>query len=100
MDKFFNRQFPYEGFQIDTNHIKVTSQVKPAIEEYWGKATAKTFLDQKNIVPLNEFGSIWWSGVSKVMASYPKIFQIFITKNRSLDGAGQTVKDPFGTPVL
>jgi hypothetical protein len=79
----FDGQFPYEDFQIHTNHIKVTGQVKPALEEYWGRANAKTFLDQENIVPLNEFDNIWWSGVSKVMASYPKMFQIFITKQVS-----------------
>jgi hypothetical protein len=28
----------------------------------------------KNIVTLNEFDNVWWSGISKVMASYPKMF--------------------------
>jgi hypothetical protein len=72
-DKFFDGRFPYEDFQIHTNHVKVTGQqVKLALKEYWGRATAKTFFNQKNIVPLNEFNNIWWSGISKVMASYSK----------------------------
>ncbi len=51
MDEFCNGQFPYEDFQIHTNHNKVTGQVKPALKEYWGRATAKTFLDQKLLFP-------------------------------------------------
>jgi hypothetical protein len=83
MDKFFDGRFLYEDFQILTNHNKVTGQVKPALKEYWDRATAKTFLYWTNIVPLNEFNNVWWSGISKVMASYPKTIQIFITKQVS-----------------
>jgi hypothetical protein len=71
----------WTSFLIDDSHmkiskftIKVTGQVKPALKEYWGRATTKTFLGQKNIVPLNEFANVWWSGISKVNASYPKMF--------------------------
>jgi hypothetical protein len=61
----------------------VTGQVKPSLEEYWGRATAKISLDQKGIVPLVKYDTVWWTGVRKAMASYPKIFQIFITKKVS-----------------
>jgi hypothetical protein len=42
---------PTTDFQIHIIHIKVTGQVKPALKEYWGRATAKTFLDQKILFP-------------------------------------------------
>ncbi len=56
----------------------MTGQVKPSLEEYWGRATAKIVLDQKGIVPLDD--TVWCMSVRKVMASYPKMFWIFITK--------------------
>jgi hypothetical protein len=73
-DQYFNGQFPLEDFQIHTNGIKVTGQVKSSLEEYLGRATAKIFLDQKGIIPLDEFDTVWWTGVRKVMASYPEMF--------------------------
>jgi hypothetical protein len=68
---------------IHTDGVKVMGQVKPTLEEFWGRATAKNFLDHKNIVPLEEFDSIWWPGVRKVMDSYPKMFRVFIMKQVS-----------------
>jgi hypothetical protein len=64
-DQYFNGRFPLEDFQIYTNGIKVMGQVKPTLKEYWGRTTAKIFLDHKNIVPLEEFDTIWWTDVRK-----------------------------------
>jgi hypothetical protein len=83
LEKYFDGQFPKEDFRIYTNGEKVTGQIRPALKEYWGRATARTFPDQKNIVPQEEFDTVWWMGVKKVMASYPKMFRIFITKQVS-----------------
>jgi hypothetical protein len=40
-DQYFDGHFPLEDFQIYTNGIKVTGQVKPALEEYWGRTNCK-----------------------------------------------------------
>jgi hypothetical protein len=58
-EKYFDTRFPKEDFTIYTNGEKVTGQIRPALEEYWGRATARTFLDQKNSVPQEEFDSVW-----------------------------------------
>jgi hypothetical protein len=82
---YFGGQCPLEDFQIYTYGVKVTGQVKPTLKEFWGRATAEIFLDHKNIVLLEEFDTVWWTGVRKliVMASYPKMFCIFITNQVS-----------------
>jgi hypothetical protein len=82
-DQYFDGHFPLEDFQMYTNGIKVTGQVKPALKEYWRRTTAKIFLDCKNIMPLEEFDTVWWTGVRKMMASYPKMLCLFITKQVS-----------------
>ncbi len=77
---FFDGQFPFEEFQISTNGVKVTGEVKPSLETHWGRTTARSFLDWKKIVALCDFDSVWWSGVAQVMAGYQKMFRIFFTK--------------------
>jgi hypothetical protein len=47
LEKYFDGRFPKEDFTINTNGKKVTGQIRPALEEYWGRATARTFRDQK-----------------------------------------------------
>jgi hypothetical protein len=80
---FFDGRFPFEEFQISTNGVKVTGEAKPSLKAHWGRATARSFLDQKKIMALCNFASVWWSGIARVMASYPKMFQIFVTKQVS-----------------
>ncbi len=82
-ETYFNGHFPLEDFQIYTDGVKVMGKVKPTLKEFWGRATAQIFLNRKNIMPLEEFGTVWWTGVRKLMASYPKMFHIFITKQVS-----------------
>jgi hypothetical protein len=68
---------------VYTDGVKVTGPIRLAIEEYWGRSAAMNFFDKKNIVSREDFDLIWWVGVRKVMAGYPKMFCIFITKQVS-----------------
>jgi hypothetical protein len=82
-DQFFDGVFPLEDFQIHTNGRKLTGPTKESLKEHWGRVEAKRFFDVKGIVQSSEFDSIWWSGLQQAMASYPKMFQIFISKQVS-----------------
>jgi hypothetical protein len=47
---FFDGQFPMEEFTVHIDGAKVTSPIKSAIEEYWGRSTTKNFFYKKNSV--------------------------------------------------
>lgn len=80
---FFNGCYLDEDFIIKVRGTKITDQVKPALEEDWGGSTARHLLDCKGIVSGHDFETIWWSGVRDVMASYPKMFGVFVAKQVS-----------------
>jgi predicted RNA-binding Zn-ribbon protein involved in translation (DUF1610 family) len=62
---------------------KITGSPRAELEEFWGRATAKKFFNEKKIVLAEYFDSIWWLGYEKAMAGYPKTFRTFVTKQVS-----------------
>jgi len=53
------------------------------LKRHWGRTEAQCFFHFKNIVCSQNFDLIWWDGVGKAMASYPKMFWIFVFKQVS-----------------
>ncbi len=82
-NQFFDGSFPLEDFQVRTDGRKLTGPTKAHLEEHWGRAEAKRFFDIKGIVQSSKFDSIWWTGLHRAIASYPKMFRIFISKQVS-----------------
>ncbi len=82
-NQYFDGNFPFEEFQISLNGFKVTGNVRPALDDHWGRATAKYFFNCKGIVSTLDFDTIWWPGVKAVMSTYPKMFRIFVPKQVS-----------------
>ena len=80
---YFDGVFPYEDFTVTMRGVKTTGAVIKALEEHWGRNEAKRFYDFKKIVSANNFDLIWWEGVGKAMASYPKMFRVFVSKQVS-----------------
>ena len=80
---YFNGTYPNEDFTVTMRGIKTTGAVATALQEHWGRNEAKRFFDFKNIVSANNFDLIWWDGVGKAIASYPKMFRVFISKQVS-----------------
>ena len=62
---------------------KTTGLIHDAMERHWGRTKAQRFFHYKNIVYAHDFDLIWWDGVGKTMASYPKMFWIFVSKQVS-----------------
>jgi len=62
---------------------KITSSPRAKLEEFWGRSTAKRFFNEKNIVLVVHFDSVWWLGYEKAMVGYPKTFCTFVTKQVS-----------------
>ena len=82
-NQFFDGSFPLEDFQVCTDGRKLTGPTKAHLEEHWGRVEAKRFFDIKGIVQSSKFDSIWWTGLHRAIASYPKMFRIFISKQVS-----------------
>ena len=66
--------FPKEELWIEMGGRKITGSPRAEIEEFWGRATAKKFFHEKEIVLAEHFDSVWWLGYEKAMAGYPKTF--------------------------
>ena len=79
----FNGIYPHEDFIITTRGTKITGPVRDALVRHWGGSEARRFFDFKKIVHSRNFDLIWWDGVGKTMASYHKMFRIFVTKQVS-----------------
>ncbi len=82
-EEYFDGIYPNEDCIISMQGVKITGPIRDALEQHWGKTEAKRFFDFKNIVESCNFDLIWWEGVGKAMASYPKMFRVFVTKQVS-----------------
>ena len=81
--EFIESTFPNEELWIEMGGRKITGSPRAELEEFWGRATAKKFFNEKKIVLVEYFDSIWWLGYEKAMAGYPKTFRTFVTKQVS-----------------
>jgi hypothetical protein len=82
-DKFFNGLFPLDDFVISMDGQKITGPIKTSLEAHWGRAESKQFFGFKHIIHSSDIGLIWWEGMRNAMASYLKMFRIFVTKQVS-----------------
>ena len=97
-NQFFDGSFPLEDFQVRTDGRKLTGPTKTHLEEHWGRAKAKRFFGIKGIVQSSKFDSIWWTGLHRAIASYPKCSGSS-SPSRYQAGAAPTASSCFETPV-
>ena len=81
--EFFGGIYPNEDFIITMGGVKTTGPIRDALERHWGRTEAQRFFHLKHIVYSQNFDLIWWDGVGKAMASYGKMFRIFVSKQVS-----------------
>jgi hypothetical protein len=79
----FDGIYPDEDFTITMQGVKTTGPIRDALERYWGRTEAKRFFHLKSIADSKKIDLIWWTRVGKAMASYDKMFRIFISKQVS-----------------
>ncbi len=63
--------------------MKITGPIGSSLDTLWGQKEAQRFFNFKSIVHAHNFDLSWWDGVGKAMASYPKMFRIFVSKQVS-----------------
>jgi hypothetical protein len=81
--ELFDGSYPNEDFIITMGGAKTTGPIRDALERHWGRTEAQRFFHLKHIVYSQNFDLIWWDGVGKAMASYGKMFRIFVSKQVS-----------------
>jgi hypothetical protein len=80
---FFDGIYPNDNFIVTMRGIKTTGPIGTTLETLWGQKEAQQFFHIKNIVHAHNSDLIWWDGVGKAMASYPKMFKICVSKKVS-----------------
>ena len=64
---FIMSLFPLESFRVMVNGKKVTSSIKEAMYEEWGRTEARSLMAKRKIVSEDNFDKIHWEGVGAAM---------------------------------
>ena len=80
---FITNDFPLETVRISVGGTKVTGDALQQISEHWGKGVARELFHNRNIIDRTHFDEAWWGGSRAVMKEFPRMFQVFVTKQTS-----------------
>ena len=75
--------FPFEPTRFKLSGTTVCSSPRQSLEKDWGYRTAQTLYAEKNIVQKEDFHLVWWDGLDRAMAGYPKSYRVRLTKHVS-----------------
>ena len=82
-DRFIEPHFPFEQMRVVVDGEKVTGPVRAAVELSWGTKAARELYHEKDILHRDDFDLVDWDGVSRALPRFPKMFQVFVTKQTS-----------------
>jgi hypothetical protein len=71
---------PFEVVKLSLSSQKVSGSICKALEVDWGYRAVEDLFEEKGIVRRQNFHLIWWEGLSAVMARYPKMYRVWLTK--------------------
>jgi len=99
--QFISNLFPFEQVRFSVCNNKIASSPKNAIMAAWADDTAQDVFHNRNIIDRSNFDLIWWASVEITMTSFPKMFQVWWTKevlpfcgtNRQLSKIDKSVKN-------
>jgi hypothetical protein len=75
--------YPLEPVRVLIGRNKVTSSIKMAIYQHWGRNVAMTLFERKHIVSRFVFPTIYWEGMNRFLSNSPQMFQTWLTKHVS-----------------
>jgi len=81
--QFISNLFPFEPVQFSVQNNKIASSPKSTIMAVWSDDTAQDVFHNRNIINCSKFDLIWWDVVETTMNSFPKMFQVWWTKQVS-----------------
>ncbi len=74
---------PFEVVKLSLSSWKVSGSIREALKVDWGYRAAEDLFEEKGIVRRQDFHLIWWEGLGAVMARYPKMYHVWLTKHVS-----------------
>ena len=77
--EFISIDYPFERMRVKIDGVKVSGSVRTALEQDWGKNTAKELYNAKRRIIRYNFHMVWWDGVERALTGFPKTFRNFIT---------------------
>lgn len=89
--------FPDEDITLAIGANKIRSSTRKAIYSHWGRSVAKNLFSKRDKVLRSSFDFIYWDCMNKVMSSFVKTFQDWVTRHIS-DFNGCNVISPASTP--
>jgi hypothetical protein len=75
--------FPFEPTRFKLSGSRVCSSPQQSLEKDWGYRTARTLYAEKDIIQKEDFHLVWWDGLDRAMAGYPKSYRVWLTKHVS-----------------
>jgi hypothetical protein len=74
---------PFKVVKLSLSSRKVSGSIRKALEVDWGYHAVEDLFKEKGIVRRQDFHLIWWEGLGAVMARYPKMYRVWLTKHVS-----------------
>jgi hypothetical protein len=68
--------FPFEPIRFKLSGSRVCSSPQQSLENNWGYQTAQALYAEKNIIQKEDFHLVWWDGLNRAMAGYPKSYRV------------------------
>jgi hypothetical protein len=75
--------FPDEDITLAIGANKIRSSIRKAIYSHWGRSVAKNLFSKRDKVLRSSFDFIYWDCMNKVMSSFVKTFQDWVTRHIS-----------------
>jgi hypothetical protein len=73
--------FPFELVKIKVSGNWVSGSPHQALKTDWGYCAAQSLLSDKDIICKEDFHLVWWDGLGTTMATYPKMYRVWLTKH-------------------
>jgi hypothetical protein len=73
--------FPFEPTRFKLSGSRVCSSPRQSLEKDWGYRTAQALYAEKSIIQKEDFHLVWWDGLDRAMAGYPKSYRVWLTKH-------------------
>ncbi len=73
----------FEVVKLSLSSRKVSSSIRKVLNVDWGYRAVEDLFEEKGIIRRQDFHLIWWEGPGTVMARYPKIYRVWLTKHMS-----------------
>ena len=81
--RYILRVFPGEDMVVHVAGTKVTGSARPLLLRTWGEGEAREHYHDAKLIHRDDFDSVYWDGMEKLMASVPEMFAIWATKQTS-----------------